>query len=142
MSAQNANLFRRLTDAALIKTKALPAANAANFTDALDLESRVLGPVADFVELEISVESLPALVDDKSATFTVKDSADGVNFAAIPGVGNLVLVGAGGVGVGASKLRVRLPGTTRRYLRLDAAVEAAGGNNTAKFYTLTFLANN
>lgn len=141
MSASAANLTRRLQDASLVKTKALPAASAANATDAIDLGQTTLGPAADDIEVEISIPATPALVDDKTITLTLKDSADNSTYAAIPAVATLVQTGAGGAGAAAASRRVKLPPSTRRYLRLDAAVLAAGGDNTAVSYTLKVLAN-
>lgn len=136
MSASAANLYRRLQDASLVKTKALPAAAAANFSTSIDLGQKNLGPSADFIEVEISVEAMPSLVDTKTATLTLKDSADDSTFAAIPGVATIVQTGAGGAGAAAASRIIKLPPGTRQYLRLDAAVESGGGDNTAKSYTL------
>jgi hypothetical protein len=141
MSQSAANQTRRLQDASLIKTKALPAAAAANATDSIDLGSTTLGPVADEIEVDISIEATPALVDDKTVTLTLKDSADNSSFAAIAGLATLVTTGAASAGAAATSRRVKLPPSTRRYLRLDAAVLTAGGDNTAKSYTLKVLAN-
>lgn len=141
MSASAANQTRRLLDANLTKTKALPAAAAANYSNSIDLGSTTLGPVADEIELDISIEATPALVDDKTITLTVKDSADDSTFTAIPSLATLVQTGAGGAGAAAASRRLKLPPSCRRYIRLDAAVLTAGGDNTAKSYTLKVLAN-
>lgn len=140
MSAAAANLTRRLADANLTKTKALPAAAAANATDSIDLGQTTLGPAADHIEVEISIPTTPALVDDKTITLTLKDSADDSTFAAIPAIATLVQTGASSAGAAAASRRFKLPPSTRRYLRLDAAVLTAGGDNTAVSYTLKVLA--
>lgn len=141
MSAAAANLTRRLLDAALSKSKALPAAGAANYSTSIDLGSTKLGPLADLIEIEIAIPATPSLVDDKTIILTLKDSADDSTFAAIAAVGTLTVTGAGGAGAAAASLRVKLPPATRRYLRVDAAVLAAGGDNTAVSYTLKAFAN-
>lgn len=141
MSAAAANLTRRLQDANLVKTKALPAANAANASDSIDLGQTTLGPAADDIEVEISIPATPALVDAKTITLTLKDSADNSSFAAIPSIATLVQTGAGGAGAAAASRRFKLPPSTRQYLRLDAAVENGGGSNIAVSYTLKVLAN-
>lgn len=141
MSQALSNTKRRLLDAALSKTKALPAAAAANYSTSIDLGSTVLGPAADNIEVEISIPATPALVDAKTIILTLKDSADDSTFAAIPEAPVLTQLGAGGVGDTADSLRFRLPSTCRRYLRLDAAVLTAGGDNTAVSYTLKVFAN-
>lgn len=139
MSQSAANISRRLADANLTKTKALPAAGASNASASIDLGSTVLGPAADNIEVLISLPATPSLADTKSVTLTLKDSADDSTFAAITGVSTLVVTGAGGAGASASSRQIRLPSTTRRYLRLDAAVEASGGDNTAISTTLKVL---
>jgi hypothetical protein len=141
MSASAANQTRRLLDANHTKTKALPAANAANYSNSIDLGSTTLGPVADEIEAEISIEATPALVDDKTITLTVKDSADDITFTAIPSLATLVQTGASSAGAAAASRRIKLPPSCRRYIRLDAAVQSAGGDNTAKNYSLKLFAN-
>ena len=133
--------IRRLADANHVKTKALPAAAAANATDSIDLGSTILGPLADDVEVLVEIEATPSLVDDKTITLTLKDSADDSSFAAIATLATVVQTGAASAGAAANSVRFKLPPSTRRYLRLDAAVLTAGGNNTAKTYTLKVLAN-
>jgi hypothetical protein len=87
----------------------------------------------------MELPALPSLADTKKATITLEDSADGTTFAAIPGLAALEVTGAGGAGAVAANRRVRLPADVRRYLRAKAAVEAAGGNNTAKSLTLALV---
>jgi hypothetical protein len=141
MSAAVANQSRRLLDQSLVKSIALPAAAAANNTASVNLGSKTLGPVADFVELEIFIGATAALVDTKTITLTVKDSADDSSFAAVPSLATLVQTGAGGAGAAAATRRVRLPGSTRQFLRVDAAVESGGGSNVAVSYGFRVLAN-
>ncbi len=141
MSAANANTIRRLADANLTKTKALPAAAATNYTDFIDLGSTVLGPMADEIEVLVQIEGTPDLVDDKTITLTLQDSADGVSGAAIASLATLVQTGAGGAGAAANERRYKFPPATRRYVRLGATVLTGGGDNTAKSYTLKILAN-
>lgn len=140
MSASAANLTRRLQDASLVKTKALPAAGASNASASIDLGQTTLGPAADHIEVEISIPATPDLVDDKTITLTLKDSADDSSFTAIASIATLVQTGAGGAGAAAASRRFKLPPSTRRYLRLDAAVLASGGDNTAVSTTLKVLA--
>lgn len=141
MSAAAANLTRRLADANLTKTKALPAAAAANYSNSIDLGQTTLGPAADHIEVEISIPATPALVDDKTIILTLKDSADDSTFTAIPAIATLTQTGAASAGAAAASRRFKLPPSCRRYLRLDAAVLTAGGDNTAVSYTLKVLAN-
>lgn len=131
---------RRLKDANLTTTKALPAAAANNDATAIDLGSVTLGAAAEAVEVLISVPALPALVDAKTVTITLQDSADNSSFTAITGLSTLVITGAGGVGASATTRRVKLPSTCRRYLRFNSAVLTAGGDNTGVSVTMQVLA--
>jgi hypothetical protein len=141
MSQSVANSIRRLYDASLTKTKALPAAAAANYTDSVDLGNTILGPTADDVELLVSIEATPSLADTKSITLTIKDSADDSTFTALASAATLVVTGASSAGAAAAERRYKLPPGTRRYLRVDAAVESSGGSNIAKSYSFKILAN-
>ncbi len=117
------------------------SAAAANYSNSIDLGQTTLGPAADHIEVEISIPATPALVDDKTITLTLKDSADDSTFAAIPSIATLVQTGAGGAGASAASRRFKLPPSCRRYIRLDAAVLTGGGDNTAVSTTLKVLAN-
>ncbi|WP_009960130.1 hypothetical protein [Verrucomicrobium spinosum] len=129
----------KIRDTQLKVSKVLPAANANNNTDPIDLIADNPGINARGYEAEIVVDVLPSLVDTKKVTVTVQDSADGTNFAAIPELATVVLTGAGGVGAAAVTRTVKLPQTVRRYIRLNTAVEAAGGDNTAKSVALSIV---
>ena len=76
---------------------------------------------------------------DLELTITLEDSADGAVFAPIPAIAAMEVTGAGGAGAAAATRRLRLPPDVRRYLRAKAAVEAGGGNNTAKSLTLVLV---
>jgi hypothetical protein len=129
---------RNVKDAKFIAVKALPAAAASNNTDAFDLGTRS-GFLPEELECQVVIPALPSLTDAKSATFTIKDSANGTDFTAITGFGVITLTGAGGAGAAAKTVTLRLPSTTRRYLRLDAAVESGGGTNTGVSVTFQLL---
>lgn len=128
-----------MRDANLITTKAFPAAGANNSHNSIDLE--LAGGVQSIlprnVEMEIAWPALPALVDTKTVTFKIQDSADNAAWADLPI--NYVLTGAGGVGVAAGTLQVRLPGNIRRYVRVNQAVLAAGGDSTALLSTVSLV---
>jgi hypothetical protein len=130
---------RALQDAAFQKSKALPAAAASNDADGVDLGTVALGPTGDHIELEVSIPATPSLVDAKIITLTIKDSADGETYAAIPELSTLVRTGAGGAGAAAATRRVRLPRTTRRFVTVGAAVETGGGSNIAVSYSYKLI---
>lgn len=129
---------RNIADALLRKTKALPAAAAANYTDGIDLGQETGGKLAH-IDILLECAALPALVEAKTVTFTFKDSADGTTFAAIPELATKVVTGGAGNGAAAFEHRVRLPQSVRRHIRADAAVLTAGGDNTGVSYTLSVL---
>ena len=130
---------RNIIDAALQKTKALPAAAAANATDSIDLGQTVGGTI-EGIDVVLECPAVPDLVEAKTITYTFKDSANDADFTAITGLATVVQTGATTTGgAAASELRVRLPPAARRYIRVDASVLTGGGDNTAKSYTLTVL---
>jgi hypothetical protein len=128
-----------MKDALLRKTKAFPAAAAANNCDTIDLgtPSGVGGQTPDNLEVKISWPALANLVDDKTVTFDVRDSANDSSYAAV-GL-SYVITGAGGMGVAAGSVTLRLPASFRRYLRVYSTVLTGGGNNTASEYTVELL---
>jgi hypothetical protein len=141
MSAVVAPTIRRLTDVNLQVSHVLPAA-AANVSSAgIDLGSVTLGPAADDLEGVISVDATPSLADAKTILAVVQDSADNVTFAPLAGVGILTQTGAGGIGSIAGSLRFKFPPATRRYVNVNAAVLAAGGDNTAASFNLKIYAS-
>lgn len=131
--------LRTIRDAQLKTTKAMPAAAANNNHDGIDLGAVTPGVTGEGVEVLLTVPALPALADTKIATFTFQDSADNATFAAIPELATLTRTGAGGVGSAATTRCVRLPSTARRYIRVNQAVEAAGGDSTAVSTTVEVL---
>lgn len=126
-------------DVNLKTVKALPAAAASNVHDAINLEQTTQFNTSERMQLEVAIPATPSLADGKSVTLTVKDSADGVTFAAIPELAPVVVTGAGGAGAAAVTRTFPLPGTTRKHIRVEQAVEAAGGDNTAISVTAQLL---
>ena len=129
---------RNLRDAEFTVTKALPAAAATAYTDALDLGQTKVQSL-EAVEFEISVPALPALVEAKTLTVSVQDSADGTTFAAVDPAITTVITGGTGGGAAAKDVRFRLPSQTRRYVRLSLVVLTGGGDNTGVSATLSAL---
>lgn len=127
-----------LQDLNLKVTRVLPAAGASASSAALDLATTGAGRALG-VELVIDLPATPSLVDAKTITLTVEDSADNSSFAAVAAIPAQVVTGAGGVGAGALRLQTKVPIGLRRYVRLTAAVLAAGGDNTAITASLYFV---
>jgi hypothetical protein len=126
-----------LKDAQLIRQIALPAAGATASTDPINLTQAP--PHESHFEVEIALPALPSLADTKKAIVTLEHSEDGNTFAPIPALATLEVTGAGGAGAAAATRRVYLPSDVRQYLRAKVAVDAAGGNNTAKSLTLALV---
>ena len=141
MSNTTANTVRRLADPSLVVTTALPAAGATSNSSSLDLGNTPIGAFADLMEVVVSIPATPSLADTKNITLTLQDSADNSTFAAIAAEATLVVTGAGGAGAAAASRRVKFPPTTRRYVRLSAAVDSAGGSNIAVSTTFQIFAN-
>lgn len=121
-----------IRDANLSVSKALPAAAASNYSDAIDLgdQSPGLSKLDDW-QLEVAIPALPSLVDAKTYTGTLQDSADNATFADIAVLAPVILTGAGGAGAAAKTQLYPLPKDLRRYVRLKNTVLTAGGDNTA-----------
>jgi hypothetical protein len=128
-----------IPDALSRRSIALPAAGATANTASLDLGSAP-GPVPA-LQVEILVAALTALVATKKITLTLQHSSDNGGsdaFADVPGTGTMVVTGITGNGAPASLFRLYLPSDVKRYIRATATVEAAGGDSTAKTFTLQF----
>lgn len=119
--------------------KAHPAANASASTDAIDLGVNRAGVNLDEIDVRIYSEAVPNLADTKTATLTVEDSADNSSFSPIAGLSTLVQTGASSAGAAAATRTIKLPPSTRRYVRVTSAIVADGGNNTAKKFGMDFL---
>jgi hypothetical protein len=128
---------RKIIDVALLLSLVMPAAGANASSTSLRVGS---GPHLEIFEGRIQIPATPSLVDAKTITLTVQHSDDdGANdaYADIPEIAPLIVTGAGGVGAAAGERDFRFPSSTKNYVRLHAAVLAAGGDNTA--ITATFV---
>lgn len=86
-----------------------------------------------FLKLQITAPAVPSLVDAKTIIFSVTDCAtSGGSYTAVAGMTAVITqLGAGGAGAAAASLIVPVPDHMRRYVKVTAAVLAAGGDNTA-----------
>jgi hypothetical protein len=129
---------RTLRDVNLSVSVALPAAGANVTSNSIDLFNVNPGRVPN-VELIIEVPATPNLADTKNLTVKLYDSADNVTFAQQADVPAQIVTGAGGAGAGAISYQFKLPIGLRRYVAINAAVDAAGGNNTAVSASLSAI---
>jgi hypothetical protein len=129
---------RNIRDAAKVGVLAVPAAAANASGAAIDLE-QVQGGILENVQFEIAIPALPSLADAKSLTVTVQDSADGTTFANLDPSQVTTVTGVSTSGSAAKTVRFRIPPQARRYIGVNLAVAASGGDSTAKSVTLSAL---
>lgn len=118
---------RRLIDASLTETVALPSGATTANTAAIDLGQATPFPITESFHVKLSSGAATG-ANNKNITIKVQDSADNSTFANIASVGALTVTDANGAGYSAASLTVSLPPTTRRYIRGQATGEANGGN--------------
>ncbi len=119
-----------MKDANLKVTTALPAAGASNNSAAIDLKTAQAGNIP-FVGLEVYVPATPNLANTKLVTLTVQESDDNSSWAAAKSVAAVVVTGPASGGGVETRQAFNLPLTLKRYIRLNQAVEASGGDSTA-----------
>jgi hypothetical protein len=131
------NLSRAIKDELNLVRTALPAQNTAANGSAIDLGNV---PLSDDVHFSLLIPATPSLADGQTITGKIQDSADGVTFADLVGVGTLVVTGAGGVGAAQAAKVQRTPLACRRYVRAVWTASATAGDNTAVSgeFALTF----
>lgn len=129
---------RNQRDVNFAVVKALPAANANHNTGTIDLQ-QVVGGQIENVAFEVVIPALPSLADAKALTVKVQDSADDSTYADIDPLISTSVVGVSTSGSAAKTVRFRLPPTAKRYIQLNLAVAASGGDNTAKSVTFSVL---
>lgn len=133
------NLQPPIRDVNLTVSKALPAAAATNYSNAIDLGDQAPGIKLDDWQIEVAVPALASLADAKTYIATLQDSADGVTFADVPSLNPITRLGAGGVGAAAKTQLYPVPKDLNRYIRVKSVVLAAGGDNTASSVTLSMV---
>lgn len=129
-----------IKDALLTRTKALPAAGAVAFTDSINFGSiQPFGGVQTPLKITIKVPALPNLADTKNATFELFDCAteDGT-YVAVETTGGMKVTGVSTAGSGAKVFQLFVPPAIRQYGKVKCTVDASGGNNTAKEFTVEF----
>ncbi len=124
-------MFERTT----FKTVALPAAGQSAVTAALRFTP---GPLK--VEINLSLEALPNLVNTKKATVTLEHAdTEGGSYSTLETVGNMVVTGPSSGGSAAKTWRLYIPPVRKLWVRAAVAVEASGGDNTAKKLTFAVV---
>jgi hypothetical protein len=124
---------RNLKDAELIVSKALPAANANNNTDSIEIGGA--GPHRERLKLRATIPTNAALVATKTLTLTLQDSADDSSFAAVSPGQAAAVVGKGGNGIDATW------NDNNEFRLEDDAARCAAGEAGDLRPTLTLLMN-
>lgn len=110
-----------LQDAALKKTVQLPTGAATAYTDALDLCNDTAHADPRGLELIVTAPALTTakLPDTKTMTYDVQHDDDAAfGTAANLAAAVIVQTGAGGAGAVGQSVRVAIPSTAKRYVRL------------------------
>ena len=132
---------RSLVDTSQQVSTALPAAAASASSASLDLGFNRNRD--ENVEVEIAVDLTTILVDTKDIDLTLQMSSDNAvadAFVDVPEFADPVLkVTSAGTGNPETKLQIRLPRSTERYIRVSAAVETGGGDVTGSNFHLRLL---
>lgn len=124
---------------ALDRVSTAHAAAGATATPATPLDLGVQGGRNQpFLKLQITAPAVSALVDAKTIIFSVTDCAtSGGSYTAVAGMTAVITqLGAGGVGAAAASYIIPVPDHIRRFVKVTAAVLAAGGDNTAVSYVM------
>jgi hypothetical protein len=122
---------RNAVDALLSTTKALPAANANNDSDALYIGG--LGPHREKLKLRASWPANTVLVATKKLTLTLKSGATSTTAAELDPAQTFVITGD--TGFAAGYVDFELGQGVLAYVAVNQAVEADGGNNTGTSIT-------
>jgi hypothetical protein len=140
MSTQVVN--RRLVrDAALTLTLALPAASGTNAPSGAKSIPIGYGPFhPDAIAFEIAFPACAANTSTSDTyTFSVYDSADNSNFAAIVPAQSIAVAGVASTGSAAVVYTIHLPPSARAYIALNIVATSGTGNNTAQNIIFTLL---
>lgn len=129
-----------LGDATLSKSIALSAAAGTVNSAGIDLGESANGEFCVGHEILISAPALTTTMAPDTRTFTyyLADSTDNSSFTVIPGLGVSVLVqtGASSAGAAATTVRVKLPNSVRRYVRLSVVGGASTGDASSVSATI------
>jgi hypothetical protein len=121
-------MTRKLQDALLTASKALPNADANVATDPIDLGSAEPYPTTESFAAELSTTAATG-ANNKNITAEIQHSDEpNANFAKIAELDTLIVTDANGAGYPAASRVVTLPPATKRYIRAFAEGEANGGN--------------
>lgn len=131
---------RRLRDAVLIVSGALPNAAATVNTNGVDLGSATPYPLTEACTVKILTTAGNG-ANNKNINIRIMDSADNGNWTNVAVIANPVLrvTDNNGAGYAASNVTISLPPTIQRYVKATALGEANGGDASNGTFTLELL---
>lgn len=124
-------------DVNFLVTRTLPAQNSNNNSTAIDLEIAAPYFAGEYSEVEFYIPATTCATG-QTITVTLQDSADNSTFTQIDECETLVLTGASNATAAATR-RWRLPRTCLRYIRVNIAMSATTGDQTAITSELSLL---
>lgn len=124
-------------DVNFIVSRTLPAQNTNNNSTSLDLEIAAPYFAGEYTEVEFYIPATTCATG-QTITVTLQDSADNSTFTQIDECETLVLTGASNATAAATR-RWRLPRTCLRYVRVNIAMSATTGDQTAITSKLALL---
>ena len=114
-------------------TSSVEIAQAGANSAIFDLEQVFAGDIQDFV-VEVAAPAASGITSAKVLTYTLQDSANGADFAALdPSIATTQT--ATGSGVAAKTIRFRTSPSTRRYIRIAQTSDATAGTFSGSFTT-------
>ncbi len=120
---------KTLRDLLLDVSRALPAQNTTAASTAFDLKQVAPDALPEHFELQVSVPATTTATG-QTITLTIQDSADNSTFAAVEQCATLVLTGASNA-TALTTQNWRLPSDVKRYVRVNIAMSATTGDQTA-----------
>jgi hypothetical protein len=135
--SQTLQTRRLIRDASLTTTIAMPNANAATYSGALDLGAPQAAFVNEKFSLFVAVPNTN-IVSAKSTTL-VLESADvnlNANFSTVQGGGTITITGIAGNVSAAINQEIRVPGNAQRFIRLSSTGGANSGTALTESITV------
>ena len=131
-------MIHSVEDALLSITRSLPAQNTNNNSSAIDLLTASPEWASRHTNLLFNIPATTTATG-QTITVTFQDSADNSSFAAITGLSTIVLTGASNATAALERVVV-LPTYVRRYVRINIAMSATTGDQTALSATIKLRA--
>jgi hypothetical protein len=130
---------RRIEDAELRVTQALPSGAANTVTAPLDLQASAPFPITESFQVSLATTAATG-ANNKNISIAIQESDESnANFANIATLAAVTVTDNNGAGYPAAAATFALPGTVKRYVRAIAQGEANGGNAADGAMTVKLL---